>query len=189
MKRYGLSQKGLQSLFKKLVDAKAITHIELDQRASREEPELVDVEVIEETPSSLPRTRRVPPKSALTSKPDPPAAANTPSVYKCPSCGLPQNYEFKVCPQCGIIVEKFLKKKSTATAEETPTNETTTTIESQDLPAGQSTDSSTPSRSKAHPLGRPISYPSRLRGYVPLIAAASVCLVFLGTRTRELVRF
>ncbi len=31
-------------------------------------------------------------------------------VWKCPACGKPQPREFDECPDCGVIVSKFLKK-------------------------------------------------------------------------------
>ena len=36
--------------------------------------------------------------------------------WKCPACGLPQLKEFEECPQCGIIVSKYIhRQRSTAT--------------------------------------------------------------------------
>jgi uncharacterized Zn finger protein (UPF0148 family) len=31
------------------------------------------------------------------------------TIVKCPSCGMPQFSAFDVCPQCGVIVKKFLE--------------------------------------------------------------------------------
>ncbi len=33
-------------------------------------------------------------------------------IYRCPACGMPQFSEFDECPQCGVIVSKFIKKTS-----------------------------------------------------------------------------
>ena len=92
MKKYGLSEKGLKSLFQKLITAKVLTHAELDRRASAVEE--VEAVIIEEDEV----------------RPTPPASTSTQTVFRCPACNMPQNKEFQVCPQCGIIVEKFLKK-------------------------------------------------------------------------------
>ncbi len=32
------------------------------------------------------------------------------SVTKCPNCRMPQNKPFEICPQCGVMVEKFLQR-------------------------------------------------------------------------------
>jgi len=42
------------------------------------------------------------------------------TMVKCPSCGMPQFSEFDECPQCGVIVKKFLGGRETAKTE-TPT--------------------------------------------------------------------
>lgn len=39
---------------------------------------------------------------------DPPKQSR--SVTKCPNCRMPQNKPFEICPQCGIMVEKFLQR-------------------------------------------------------------------------------
>ncbi len=39
------------------------------------------------------------------------------AMVKCPSCGMPQFSEFDVCPQCGIIVKKYLGGRETAKTE------------------------------------------------------------------------
>jgi len=74
MEKYQLSSKGLESLFKKLIGAGAITQAELDSRAIPQHEE--DVEI----------------------------------AWKCPACGKPQPQEVAVCPKCGVIVEKFVKR-------------------------------------------------------------------------------
>lgn len=42
-------------------------------------------------------------------------------IFRCPSCGMPQFEKFDICPQCGVIVSKFVEqtrsiKKKVATA-------------------------------------------------------------------------
>lgn len=32
--------------------------------------------------------------------------------WTCPACGSPQSRQYDECPQCGVIVEKFLKKQA-----------------------------------------------------------------------------
>jgi hypothetical protein len=31
-------------------------------------------------------------------------------IFRCPSCGMPQFEKFDVCPQCGVIVSKFVEQ-------------------------------------------------------------------------------
>jgi len=101
-KKYGMSKEGLQRLFEKLVAAKAITQFELDQRLQAMHDRMRAVNPEEES---------APPETTLT-------AFGTAVVFKCPSCGTPQPQDYKVCPQCGVIVDKFLAKKTVA--EEPP---------------------------------------------------------------------
>lgn len=35
----------------------------------------------------------------------------TTAVWKCPACGKPQSKEFEECPDCGVIVSRFVKKQ------------------------------------------------------------------------------
>lgn len=95
IKKYGVSEKGLQSLFQKLVAAKIITQSDLDRRAAVEEVEAVMIEEEEAEQS--------------------PSISASTGVYRCPSCNLPQIYDFKVCPQCGVIVEKYLTQRDNPT--------------------------------------------------------------------------
>ncbi len=37
--------------------------------------------------------------------------------WKCPACGMPQNRNFKECPQCGIIVLKYIHQKRRVQAD------------------------------------------------------------------------
>jgi tetratricopeptide (TPR) repeat protein len=92
MKKYGISDKGLQSLFQKLIAAKVLIQADLDRRAS----------VVEEVEAVIIAEDEV--------KPVPTTSTSTQAVFRCPACNMPQGKEFDVCPQCGIIVEKFLKK-------------------------------------------------------------------------------
>ncbi len=39
------------------------------------------------------------------------------TMVKCPSCGMPQFSDFEECPQCGIIVKKFLEGRETPKTE------------------------------------------------------------------------
>ncbi|MGO9568091.1 MAG: hypothetical protein ACLP5H_11160 [Desulfomonilaceae bacterium] len=93
MKKYGVSENGLQSLFQKLVTAKVITQDALNNRASAIEE--VEAVIIEEDEA----------------KPLPPKPTCTKTVFKCPACHMTQNHEFEVCPQCEVIVEKFLQRR------------------------------------------------------------------------------
>ena len=89
MKKYGVSEKSLQSLFHKLVAAKAITQAELNQRVSAVEE--VEAVIIEEE----------------AAKPVPPSPISTQRVFKCPACGKPQESDRLECLDCGIIFSKF----------------------------------------------------------------------------------
>jgi hypothetical protein len=31
-------------------------------------------------------------------------------IWRCPACHMPQSHEFEECPQCGVIISKFLAK-------------------------------------------------------------------------------
>jgi hypothetical protein len=77
MQKYGLSAKGLEALFRKLVDAGLLRENELDRRNE-----------------------------------DPVRAVHV--AWKCPACGAAQTREYAECPQCGVIVAKFLRKQSEA---------------------------------------------------------------------------
>jgi uncharacterized Zn finger protein (UPF0148 family) len=41
------------------------------------------------------------------------------TIVKCPSCGMPQFSAFDECPQCGVIVKKYLEGRETAKTEAT----------------------------------------------------------------------
>ncbi len=74
MLKYSLSPQGIQSIFKKLIAARALTQAELDRRSSFHEN-----------------------------------AVNL--AWKCPACGKPQPREFDECPDCGIIIAKYVKQQ------------------------------------------------------------------------------
>jgi hypothetical protein len=98
MKKYGLTEKGIQSLFKKLVDAKIMTQSELDQRASLDIEEVYEVSVEEAEEETKP---------APSKKTSPRADG----VSTCPACGFSQGTAFDECPGCGIIVSKHQRKR------------------------------------------------------------------------------
>ena len=39
------------------------------------------------------------------------------AIFRCPACDMPQFMEFDECPQCGIIISKFKKKRARASAK------------------------------------------------------------------------
>lgn len=82
MKKYSISENGLQSLFQKLITAKILTQGDLDRR------------------TKIATDARLP-------------------VFKflCPACKTPHQEEYPVCPQCGIIVEKYREKQAREQAE------------------------------------------------------------------------
>ena len=43
------------------------------------------------------------------------------SPWKCPACGKPQTKEVEVCPDCGVIINKFREKQSESQSQETST--------------------------------------------------------------------
>lgn len=96
MRKYGMSEKGLQSLFQKLVTARALTQADLDDRESAVEE--VEATIIEEAEIEEDELKSVSTKFVQT-------------VFKCPACGQPQLHEFKECPDCGCPVERYLKCK------------------------------------------------------------------------------
>ena len=83
MEKYHLGPKTLQSLFEKLVDAGAIQQSDLDLRNSNPQETAEEGNFAEESSSG----------------------------FTCPACKMPQSKQFDVCPQCGVIVEKFLASK------------------------------------------------------------------------------
>lgn len=106
MKKYGVSEKGLESLFQKLITARILTQGDLDRRSRvGEEVEAIIIEGGE----------------GKSVNPTPPSAQ---PLFKCPACNFPQSHDFQVCPQCGVIIEKFhqraeSKARELQTAQET----------------------------------------------------------------------
>ncbi len=72
MEKYQLSEKGLQSLFKKLVDAGVLKQRE-QEKGSSEPEKLIEY------------------------------------AWKCPACGMPQTTPCDECPDCGVIVAKYIQ--------------------------------------------------------------------------------
>jgi len=92
--KYRISQDHLQRVFEQLVQAGLITEAELDRRSLRRTNE---------------GEKKDPGEQKGTQREGNPDAHET--VFKCPACGMPQNQVFKECPQCGIIVDKYLKQQ------------------------------------------------------------------------------
>ena len=59
-----------------------------------------------------------------------------PTYWKCPSCNMPQPLKCEVCPQCGIIVEKFVKDKAHGTVVEEQIEDPTKVVEQPEHPEG-----------------------------------------------------
>jgi hypothetical protein len=92
MGKYQLSEKGMQSLFKKLVDSGVLKQEELERRT----PGLAE-ELQKRTPA---------PEKAAEEK----AAEGT---WICPICGNPQNTHYDKCPECSVIAARFQEKIAT----------------------------------------------------------------------------
>ena len=75
MNKYGLSSQGLETAFKKLIEANILQQSALADRAT----------VTEKTVNL---------------------------GWKCPACAMPQDRDYDECPQCGVIVAKFLKQQA-----------------------------------------------------------------------------
>ncbi len=50
------------------------------------------------------------PNETVAQSPTSQDQAENRAVLKCPNCRMPQNKPFEVCPQCGVVVEKFLRR-------------------------------------------------------------------------------
>lgn len=115
-KKYGISDKGLQLLFSRLIEAKLITQTDLDLR-NGDDVEVLEVEIIEETPkTSLPQQSNpaqgpIETDTAPLEKAQQAPKDTTEHTFSCPACGMPQFREYEVCPQCGVIVENFKEKQ------------------------------------------------------------------------------
>jgi len=72
IEKYGLSPRGVESLFNKLVTAGLLEQSEVDQRQAR-------------------------------------GRGHPAEAWRCPSCGMPYDRPFDVCPSCGVITSKVEK--------------------------------------------------------------------------------
>ncbi len=104
MEKYRLSATGLRSLFHKMVDAGLISQSELAGRFEIDGSLSVD-----ESPGKKGPVR-------LGDEEDWDSRTVNLEVYRCPKCEMPQFYQFDVCPQCGVIVKKYLEKQAKAGA-------------------------------------------------------------------------
>ena len=113
MDKYGLSAKGLQSLFDQLVAAGLLSRGDLDLRMPFSEG-TVDVaasEIDRQGPSPEPRENPAPASQAPP--PDTQVAPESaPDItislkWECPSCGMYHDKEHVVCPVCRAVVGKI----------------------------------------------------------------------------------
>lgn len=89
MKKYGLSPKGLESLFEQLVGEALLLPSELEFRLSALAGALDIV------------------ADGSESKKHQASQAIRKVVWHCPACRRPQQREYEECPVCGVIVAKF----------------------------------------------------------------------------------
>lgn len=86
--------------------------------ASPDEPVVMETVDIQQQQSSAPPPPPVEPPSAPERRPAISTAAPQPQqLWVCPACSMPQFQEFTECPQCGIIVEKYLERRGTSSSE------------------------------------------------------------------------
>lgn len=91
MKKYGVSEKGLQNLFQKLVTAKVLTQAKLAARKLATD-DMRDFRGKEgEEKSTFPH----------------PASHPAEPASKCPACDMPLSEASEACPRCGVIFSKF----------------------------------------------------------------------------------
>lgn len=107
--KYGFSQDGLQTVFEKLIVAGVLTKTDLDGRNK-----LIELDDRLNLEWDIPIATAIPGDTKVE---DEPAASTIPkqtdqTTFKCPACNMPQPRDFKTCPQCGVLVDKFLKKKA-----------------------------------------------------------------------------
>ena len=86
-RKYGLSDKGAESLFRKLLAKGLVTQGEIPQQLG-----LIPL-----------------PESSSQNKAASPA-------WRCPACNTPQDEEYAECPSCGVVTAKFGKRKTEAAA-------------------------------------------------------------------------
>ena len=109
MKKYGISERALQSLLNKLVAAKALTPADIDNRESAEKEPITEQTKV--TQPSGPLAERV-----IENRED--AAA-----WRCPNCHKSQVKPVDVCPACGIIVNKPRAEKTLESTPQIPVKE------------------------------------------------------------------
>lgn len=105
MEKHAISETTLHRLFEKLKESRLLTQQQLDARRAV----LNSLENLEE-PALL--------ENASTDTADSRVAGNI--AWICPSCKSPRTRAYEVCPDCGIIVAKWLGRSK---ADEGPTGE------------------------------------------------------------------
>jgi hypothetical protein len=90
LRKYGVSERALQRLFQKLLDAKILTQNDFDSRT----PDVLEGEAVAIEDGQL--------KS-------PSDQESVQAEWRCPNCKKPQQIEYDECPECGVIVSKFEK--------------------------------------------------------------------------------
>lgn len=101
MTKYGLSPAGLQKLFDKMVEAGLLAQTEVDSRVASRAAASGFAQVVSEV------------GTPLETNPAPGADGHKDVLgfkWLCPACQTPHHEKYAVCPQCGIIVEKYEAK-------------------------------------------------------------------------------
>lgn len=109
-KRFGISPTKLTPLYNSLIKAGYLNLHDLTNRRKQSE-EQGD---LEPEAAKLPEPSGAAPveddhRESVLDKPKE-KDAETRKVRKCPNCKMPQEEEFEICPQCGVIVGKYLEK-------------------------------------------------------------------------------
>lgn len=107
--KYGLSNVALHRIFDKLIAAGILSKADLDER--KKSLELDD---------GLNLDWDLPPATVVASGALTEEASSTPTskkdddqvTFRCPACNMLQPREFQTCPQCGVLVDKYFKKKA-----------------------------------------------------------------------------
>jgi len=98
MTKYDLSYHKLDDIFKNLIKANFIGQEDFDRCQDPINAQgTIDLSTDSASVKGPKRPSEVTPTQPST------------KWFTCPSCGLPQNYEFKICPQCGVILEKYME--------------------------------------------------------------------------------
>ena len=111
MAKYGVSERALQSLFKKLISVTILTQDDIDNRASGATKQAKEPTKEAQPPGPLPNNAND--KQAPT------------VAWRCPACQMPQMRVFDECPECGVIVARFSNKKTQKTPADTEVKEST----------------------------------------------------------------